>query len=226
MDISTLEWDSAFFDYSVGKILIKPEDILNKDFLYQSVHKLIYIFSDNLLTTEQINNLPIALVDTKIMLRKVANKDISIPDEIIRLTRLSDELLYLTYQSGHFSRFKLDSNFIHNEFERMYSSWISKSINTSEESVFGYIINNKLAGFISVSTHNQDASIGLIAVDEKYRGNNIGKHLLTMADVYSKKNKLKNITVNTQESNDGAMRFYLSNGFSVLNKTYIYHLWK
>jgi len=226
MNISTLEWDSAFFDYSVGKILIKPEDILNKDFVYQSVHKLIYIFSDNLLTTEQINNLPITLVDTKIMLGKVANKNISIPDEIIRLTSLSDELLYLTFQSGHFSRFKLDANFIHNEFERMYSSWISKSINTSEERVFGYIINNKLAGFVSLSAHNEDASIGLIAVDEKYRGKNIGKHLLTMADVYSKQNKLKNITVNTQESNDGAMRFYLSNGFSVLNKTYIYHLWK
>ena len=68
--------------------------------------------------------------------------------------------------------------------------------------------------------------IGLIAVNEQHRSLKIGKQLLAYVFNYSVSKNVEFVTVTTQNKNQGALNFYLKNGFSINKTTYIYHLWK
>jgi dTDP-4-amino-4,6-dideoxy-D-galactose acyltransferase len=148
-------------------------------------------------------------------------------ENLVELTKLDDNLLDLTFQSGHFSRFKIDSNFKNNEFERLYTAWIEQSIaHKNADKVIGFSINNKVVGFISFVLKNNMFDIGLIAVNEQHRSLKIGKQLLEYVFNYSVSKNVNFVTVTTQNNNQGALKFYLQNGFSIHKTTYIYHLWK
>lgn len=226
MKIEIADWDSAFFGYRVEKIVLADSENIDSLKVNASNAKLIYVFSNQPLTTAQLEHVDAKLVDTKLLLNKFANNTITRDDAIVEWNELNDSIIDLAIQSGWYSRFKLDTNFKNSEFEKMYTTWISQSIESNETKVYGYLYQNKLAGFITLSTKNGAADIGLIAVDETVRGKNIGTKLIAMADVYAQEKKLQQITVNTQEENITALKFYIKNGFEIKNRTYIYHIWK
>jgi len=68
-------------------------------------------------------------------------------------------------------------------------------------------------------------SIGLVAVDEKERGNSIGKELMKAALWTFKENGVHTVEVVTQKANRIACAFYKSLGFKVGKVENIYHLW-
>jgi dTDP-4-amino-4,6-dideoxy-D-galactose acyltransferase len=148
-------------------------------------------------------------------------------ENFIELTELDDNLLDLTFQSGHFSRFKIDTNFKNNEFETLYTAWIEQSIaHKNADKVIGFSVNNQIVGFITFVLKNNKFDIGLIAVNEQHRSLKIGKQLLAFVFNYSLSKNVDFVTVTTQNKNQGALKFYLQNGFSIYKTTYIYHLWK
>jgi dTDP-4-amino-4,6-dideoxy-D-galactose acyltransferase len=225
MKLTELIWDSNFFGYKVGKMELGGNEELPSVCIDIETYKLIYIFSSQQIVNNQINCVSAQLVDVKLLLAKSVSSNNNQDKSIVLLTKLTDDLIDLAIQSGLYSRFKLDSTFKNNEFERLYTTWISSSIDSNDVVVFGYINNQKLVGFITLSTKNNSADIGLIAVDETQRGMNIGGKLISMADVYAQQNGLTQITVNTQQENSSALKFYIKNGFDILNRTHIYHLW-
>lgn len=226
MKVEILDWDSNFFGYSVGKISVDNEVILDKSIIDGISAKLIYIFSQQPLTKEQIKSTTAKLVDTKLLFVKAVENQLKQYHFITELSELGMDLINLAIQSGMHSRFNVDKNFRNNEFERMYNSWITKSILSDDIKVYGYTHQNKLAGFITLSSKYNAADIGLIAVDQNLRGQNIGSKLLVMSDIYAEQKGLQEISVNTQLKNYLAVRFYLKNGFKIKNQTYIYHVWK
>ena len=136
---------------------------------------------------------------------------------------LTDELIYLALLSGHYSRFKKDTLLaIH--FERLYKTWIHKSISkVISDKVLVYKLNKRILGFITLKEVDEYIRIGLIAVHDKYWGKGIGSSLLqAVSYVYPNK---KNI-VSTQKQNKGAIALYERNGFSLDKSQYVYHLWK
>ncbi len=227
MNIEPVLWDSDFFGYPIGKLTLYADERIDEEQCLNSNYKLIYIFSEAELGPNQLGNLALQLADCKIDLQtKVKSEPVKSDALIQPLHQLSPELLNLVYQSGHYSRFKLDQQFVHQEFERMYLAWINKALDHKQQQVFGYMQQDKPVGFITVAEKNANADIGLIAVDEAYRGKSIGHHLVKHAHQFAQQNNLSNITVTTQLANAGAMRFYLNHGFEVAKKSYIYHLWK
>jgi len=92
--------------------------------------------------------------------------------------------------------------------------------------LIGFLVNNKVVGFVTIGFKNNAYDIGLIAVDEAHRSLKIGKQLLAYVFNYAISKETKNVTVTTQKQNLGAMKFYINNGFSINHITYIYHLWK
>ncbi len=229
MEIIQLKWDTDFFGYKVGKLLLNDNN-LDENLLINNDFKLIYLFSNEPLSEALVKKHNLFLSDEKIdLITNVSNlTDNKFENEnLVELNILDDNLLDLTFQSGHFSRFKIDSNFKNNEFETLYTAWIEQSIShENADKVIGFSINNKVVGFITFVLKNNMFDIGLIAVNEQHRSLKIGKQLLAYVFNYSLSKKVDFVTVTTQNKNQGALKFYLQNGFSINQTTYIYHLWK
>lgn len=226
MIINKLEWDSKFFGYPIGRIDVGQQTSLNLNMLNLNEYKLIYLFSENELLEVEMKENAIQLVDIKVQLGKSADPKAKINQQVVPIDSLSEQLINLALQSGVYSRYKLDIHFKNNEFERLYTTWITKAVNDASTIVYGYIDEGFLAGFITLSIKNNSVDIGLIAVDEQKRGLQVGTKLLAAADAFAVENGIKKITVNTQFENKKAMSFYTKNAFNILNRTYIYHLWK
>ncbi len=229
MEIIQLKWDTDFFGYKAGKLVIS-NNYLDENLLLNNDFKLIYLFCNEPLSDDLVKKHKLFLSDEKIdLITNVSNLPFNKfeNENLVELTKLDDNLLDLTFQSGHFSRFKIDSNFKNNEFETLYTAWIEQSIaHKNADKVIGFLVNNKVVGFITFVFKNNMFDIGLIAVNEKHRSLKIGKQLLAYVFNYSLSKNVDFVTVTTQNKNQRALNFYLQNGFSINKTTYIYHLWK
>lgn len=229
--IQPLDWDTHFFGYKVGKISLSAEEISTLQKIEIADYKLIYLFAAHSIEEYLLKQWGAQLQDIKIeFVRTVDLSDYQsyLPEDmtIKPIHTFSEELFHLVLESGVHSRFKLDKNFVNNEFERLYKTWIEKALNDKDAKVMGAYLRNELMGFVCLTLKSGVADIGLIAVHEKARGNHIGKKLLEAAYNYTIQNNSKSLTVVTQEFNLQAMHFYLKNGFKIDKKNYIYHIWK
>jgi ribosomal protein S18 acetylase RimI-like enzyme len=216
--IKKLDWDSSFFVKEIGKTTIDINFDL-KEFYLKAVHfDLVYLFSDS----------PIAinakLMDIKYSYSKSV-KPYFVKDSSVSLFNSNEDdynqLLALTYLSGHESRFVKDSFFDASDFKRLYKHWIDKNLSEVNNQVLVYKIKKKIVGFVSFSKNEDQAAIELIAVDEIYQGQGLGK--LLIQEVENKLSPNSILSVPTQESNIGACKFYTKYGFNLKNKIYIYH---
>lgn len=134
---------------------------------------------------------------------------------------LTDKLLQLAFQSGEYSRFKIDARLGVEKFRSLYKLWISKAIDSNS-----ILTNADQSGMITYVINEYCLNIGLIAVDETVRGKGIGKKLMRGAEKKAFELGLKTILVPTQEDNQTACRFYESLGYTAMEKVYVYHWWK
>jgi len=227
-----LEYDSNKFGYKVAELInINSKQELKDSLLElkEDNYKLCYFMFNTDENEKQLwaNELNGWFADVKVTLSKALNienitdiKDI----EKYQSNELNGDLLSLAYQSGFESRFKRDPNLKNNEFKKLYYDWIKKSI-TGE--IADYVLvsyqDNKIIGFITVKLEQPFARIGLIAVNESYHSQGIGKKLLKKAEFISYQNNCEKINVSTQEANINAINFYLKNQYSVVARKNIYH---
>ena len=69
------------------------------------------------------------------------------------------------------------------------------------------------------------AVIGLLAVSPKFQRQGVGRTLMQAAFCWSRERRARAIEVGTQEENEGAMRFYASQGFEQVSRKTSYHIW-
>lgn len=232
--IERLDWDSTFFGYEVGKTnIIDPEKFDFASFDTTKEHfKLIYVYSP-----KDINLNRFRLVDRKVVFMRslMAKQEHSLPKDVtiqkLSSYKLSEKnyscLFDLALESGIYSRFKIDENFVNNEYEKLYTEWIRTSI--SGKNAFEVIIalkGDELLGFVTLAKKdNLTAEIGLIAVSRSSRGLGLGKALINAAfNIFFDKN-LQIIQVVTQKNNAPAMALYSSLNFKIEEITNIYHFW-
>ena len=227
MKIEKIEWDSKFFGYPIGKICLfnNQEYDVNRIISESAKYRLTYLFSDQEIS---VSDNRIKLVDTKI----TWEKDITFSSGTITREKFNnlihsyDQLLYLGYLSGTYSRFRLDENFQNNEFEKLYKEWIDKSIRGKfDDSVFIKSHKNQLEGLVTLRKSNNLAQIGLIAVHPNSQGKGVATELIQVANDFTFDNNLKTLIVATQYDNKPAMRLYEKSGFHIRSKEYIYHVW-
>jgi dTDP-4-amino-4,6-dideoxy-D-galactose acyltransferase len=226
--IEKLSWDSDFFGYPVGQIEILKPDRYNVSTAIQDSKKftLVYVISPERIDFEVPE---LKLVDIKTRLSKrIKNKPNCSFYNISEYGGEEDgQLKKLALESGAFSRFKVDSNFVHNEFEKLYLKWISDSINKiiADKIIVYKEPGSVCIGFVTLKFKIHFSEIGLIAVDEKSRGKGIAKSLLTFTDGLTINAGCDRIEVVTQLENLPAMKLYEKAGFEIISKKYIYHLW-
>ncbi|REH45771.1 ribosomal protein S18 acetylase RimI-like enzyme [Tenacibaculum gallaicum] len=218
--ISKLEFDTDIFGYPVGKIFLEDGGL--NSFSIPDEYKLIYVFSKKELSLD--------LMDRKEVYSRKTEKHNEDPKvkSIRDVSYEKKSLRKLAFQSGKLSRFKLDPNFQKKEFEKLYSIWFEKSISFSITwEVLLFFEDNELGGFVTLGEKNKEtAIIGLIAVNDLFRGRGIGRILVEQAISFSYKKGYTDIEVSTQGENLAAVNLYKKTKFILKERTYIYHLWQ
>jgi dTDP-4-amino-4,6-dideoxy-D-galactose acyltransferase len=232
--IEILEWDSVFFGYPVGKVEILDENISEiKNIITQIIKgniRICYLFvsPDNTKANNLIIKMGGTLFDQKTTMSKETEKHTIFSNDIIEKTdqNLDEKIKLLALSAGSFSRFKLDNHFKNNEFERLYCEWISKSLK-KEIAIKTFIAkeNSNSLGLITLGKIDTTAKIGLIAVDDHFKGRRIGSDLVRKADTESFMLGFKSIEVVTQLQNTAAINLYKKCNFEIDKITNVYHLW-
>ena len=222
--IQKLDWDSNFFGYEIGKLVINNisnnEEILSD--IKKSPFKLVQVFSK--IKFNDIHNY--SPIDTKLTYSK---KISARPNNFSYIHSTSNDfegsLIKLAKSAGLYSRYNLDKH-LNSKFEKMYEIWMKKSLNRElANEVLAYIYKNKFCGIVTIKERLKNAEIGLIAVDNNFQRNGIGSQLLQYVENWAFKRNLENIFVSTQERNLKACKLYEKNKYSVKDKTFIYHIW-
>jgi len=221
--IQKLLFDSELFHYPVGKVIWDPL-LLEEDFLKKVIDfQLVYIFSEHPIS---FISPKIQLVDIKVTFEKKIFETSKTP-EIFLIEDvfqkfgdhgIKEKLKVLAFESGQFSRFRLDHRLNSKEFEKLYEVWIDKALTKGN-----LFVSNDLSGMVTFHEKNKETQIGLIAVDSKRRGKSWGKKLMKAVEGETLARGLNQIKVSTQESNLPAMEFYKNLGYSISEKWWIYH---
>ena len=142
-------------------------------------------------------------------------------------TEINDRLIDLGLQAGLFSRFRVDDNFANNEYERLYIEWLTKSINKSIAlKTFIAKQDSEIVGITTLGGRSEFAEIGLVAVDENYRGRGIASNLVHFAERTAFDLGYPELKVVTQLQNKGACRLYEKCNFNIESITNVYHYWQ
>lgn len=233
--IDYLQFDSNLFGYEVGILYIDENHTIEIDEILDLENfKLIYLKSSFRLETSNYTKLYhlSSFNEEKLTFsKKVQSQTLTVyleeNEEIQFLDLKIDNLKIvknLAYQSGIFSRFRLDENFKNQEFTDLYDTWIENIFKVGNENALVYKYQNKISGFLSWQQNGSTIKVGLFAVDNEYRNKGIGRKLL-----YKLESILElgtNIIINTQNRNTIAVNFYSKLGYEIVEKEYIYHVWK
>ena len=230
-----LEWDSNFFGFNVALInTVESETTFERTLneIRTKNYKLVYIKTepDNKRSNQLIKKYNGTLVDQKVTFTtgiSTINKElISKNLTEYQYNKLNKQLLNLAYQSGEYSRFRLDKNLPEDTFQRMYKIWIERSVKKEmAEKIFIYKVEDYIAGMITLSVSGNTGIIGLIGVDSKFRGRKIGQKLIEKTREYFLLKDIKKINVVTQFANKIACDFYKKCDFKTSGIENIYHIW-
>jgi dTDP-4-amino-4,6-dideoxy-D-galactose acyltransferase len=233
--IQRLPWDTNFFGYPVAKVFLTSpvENLLDKIFEQLAIKKirLTYFFVPE---SEQgldkgIIDRGCILIDKKTDFLKKTQKYTSFSNKIIEYqeTAINERLAKLVLQAGVFSRFRTDKNFINNEFERLYTEWLRKSLSKEiAYKTFIAIKNSEIVGFTTLTKKDGIADIGLVAVDENFRGSGIGSDLIHSADNSAFEMGYREIKVITQLQNKPGCKLYEKCNFHIDSIVNVYHYWQ
>ena len=226
MKIKQLQWDSDFFNKKIGEL--SPNEAIKVPFNLTQDYDLIIIKKNQDFSCE-IDGYEKTFEETKILFEKKLSFD-NINEIIIEDTDFQnkppEDFYDLAYESGKYSRFKLDLN-LKNKFQDIYKKWVDNSLNkTFAEKVFYIHSEDTINGFVTLQRDGNTAKIGLIAVNPNFQGKGIGTKLLQAAEYYAIKNNMDKMLIPTQKENILACNFYKKNGYSVKEETVIKHYWR
>lgn len=225
-NIKLLDWDTANFGFGVAELayndIFHLEDIRSYLATTYPEVKLLYIKTPKKIDRSSI------FCDEKITYVKHhqdTNYAAYLNIESNKNKIITTDLYELALLSGEFSRYNLDDKFPHKSFKHLYLKWIENSVYTEfATDVLVYKYNSKVIGFLTYKDNNDISSIGIISVNPKFQGLGIGSKLISHYQSLLKPN-IKLQTVVTQGCNIKARALYEKNGYNLLDRTYIYHLW-
>lgn len=229
LDPEALEWDSEFFEIPIFKCRINGSfSQKHKDQLNLLEATLVYVggTSDSCFDEEK----SISFVDRKVTFKKeILSKEyyrhnsplLTFDDE-----KFIDRNWYdLIFSSGLKSRFFCDELFPRRKSEKLYLQWVKNAINDPNSVFLVLRYKEVVAGFVTFSCQENDATIGLIAVRQEFYRMKLGLALLRECQNRLLKLRIKNLYVTTQCSNVPAIKFYESFGFSKDKQEILGHFW-
>lgn len=231
-----LDWDSAFFGYSISKTQLADDITIDENTITaikgQLKDKLHLIYCNHSQAEKIKNNFNDHYCENKITYIMYCDSqkysDVIACPNFIKVTDFAqiNSIYYLALEAGKHSRYRLDKNMLHFEFEKLYFEWIYNSIQGKfDDEVYVYKINNEPIGLITLKYKTDSANIGLISTSLKHQNQGIGSLLIKNVLLILKEKNIKTLTVSTQKNNPSANQFYLHKGFKVQSEEAILHIW-
>lgn len=221
--IRELAWDSEFFNLKIGEWNLDEEDSQGNN-----LFELIYVKSNDK-KDGVIEGYKNSFEETKVIFVKQLQKG-AVESQNIRSVNTNDELstLYdLAYESGKYSRFKLDERFGLDNFKKLYRAWIDNSLNKQfANDVIVFAENDAITGLVTYKINNNFATIGLIAVSPAKQGYGIGRKLLGFVEDQLVNKNIFELRIPTQLENNEACFFYKKQGYTILETSHIMHYWR
>jgi ribosomal protein S18 acetylase RimI-like enzyme len=231
-----LGWDTEYFEVRSARVVLK--DIIHEaeqDEILDYCSRFDFVTINNLGNNKE-NNIWIGkktkafLTDMNIQFVKQINIQSTIVDEFTNVYNSfpkNEDLLKIAQDAFLYSRFFNDSYLPKKKVQDIYVHWTNCAFNKSEKYFVITEINNKVAGYLlfSINVEQSFATIELIAVDKEFRGQNIGKRLISELELFVYGKGIKSIRVGTQVDNISAARFYNACGFQYTSCNSVYHFW-
>ena len=234
MEYQLLTWDTEFFKIKTGRII--PTSLQENQLalilteMRQKGFQLVYWASDHQYAYDFQPYSGILADKKKTYEIDLQNFDLDrlpLPKSEPYSNSLPfSQLEKLAIQSGVFSRFALDNRFPYEKFTTLYKTWIRKSISGEmADEVLVIRLHDHIAGMVTLSNKNGIGDIGLIAVDEKFRGRKFGQQLVWDAHRWFIKQSCHTAHVVTQGDNLPACRLYKKCGYQEIKIEFYYHFW-
>ncbi|MCB2379734.1 GNAT family N-acetyltransferase [Hymenobacter sp. BT635] len=232
--ITHLEWDSAFLGFPTGQLYASgmATEAL-RALLAQAQkegYKLLYWFvrPDDAASLAAARAVGITPADDKHTYARALPPLLPSPLAPVQRAAPTDapELLSLALQSGAYSRFRLDPLFGPAVFEQLYAQWLQNALNNDKVLVCRQPGTEGAAlGLLTLEKQAAELTIGLLAVDSRWRQQGIGQALLAAAYQEAQAAGYTALRVTTQGANPVACRFYERAGFALIERQLVFHLW-
>lgn len=233
-----LDWDSNFFGVRIARLTTSrlTDEIIDNTRQWCTANHIdcLYFLADaaDAATIRLAEDNHFRFVDIRMTFEKPITNDLAAKERMTKskIRQVIPEdipaLRQIAKTSYRGTRFYNDTKFLTDLSDTLYETWIEKSCNGYADAVFVAEIHGEPAGYISC--HLSDPStgqIGLIAVDEKRRGLQLGQELITEALHWFAAQDITNVTVVTQGQNHLALRLYQRCGFLTSSVQLWYHRW-
>lgn len=215
--IEILPWDSEFFGFTVARVHEEPSPEIVAELRSQGVRCAYYSGKP----TRDMASLGFELADSRVdFMCPLVNEHATFHKASPGIAEL---LVQLSREAFSDSRFYADPRFDRAKVDELFAVWVRNSFSGLADAVL--IPEKELKGFVTVKISGTSARIGLIAVGDEYRGQGIGRALLSQAKAFAQKGGAKSLFVATQGTNDAARRLYESAGFRVAQESKTFHWW-
>ena len=234
--LGALPWDSEFLGFPVARLtaarLSPPElDAVMAGARHAGFH-LVYVVAGPTDAAAQaaMRQAGAPLVDRKVTFAMPLPRLSAAghPAALVgSATAYTPQLESLAWQSGAYSRFRLDARFAPHVFEQLYAQWLRSSLDgTAARRVLVWRDGaGTEQGLLTLGEKNNRADIGLLAVDARVRGQRVGQALVAAAAGQASEWGYGQLQVVTQRDNEAACRFYEKCGFELECEEHIYHWW-
>lgn len=230
-----LQWDTDYFGVSSARVNINgvvdeqgQEEIIefSKDYDFVTISNLDNIKENNHWIGNRTNAF---LADINIQFIKVLVDKPDYQDEktyVVNCLSGNEQIAEIARKSFNCSRFFNDPKLPVEQAKNIYLHWTECAF--GQENKFFAISEREgnVAGYILFSFNGDSSVIELIAVDEKCRGQGVGKSLIHEMESFVINQEISKIKVGTQVNNISAAKFYTKMGFKYVRCGSMYHLWR
>jgi len=233
-----LDWDSDFFGRRIARITVNQlsrEDV-ECVILWCNSHAIDCLYflanSDHADTVRVAEDNKFHFVDIRVTLEKQLGDIPVVNDRVfsgsIRLCKPSDvpALRAIARVSHRDSRFYYDGNFPESLCNALYETWIEKSCGGYADAVLVAELRGQPVGYVSCHlTDLAKGRIGLVGAGKDFRGEGLGRVLVTKSLRWFAEHGARQVTVVTQGRNWRAQRLYQRCGFVTQSVQLWYHRW-
>jgi dTDP-4-amino-4,6-dideoxy-D-galactose acyltransferase len=234
---SLLDWDSTFFGVTIARVNANRLQVQTAAQIMEwcrdkGVRCLYFLADSNHVETVRLAEtngfyLTDVRVTFELSTRGVEKQTGADPNVRAPLPEDLPAMRAIANSSYHNTRFYYDEHFSREACDRLYETWIEKSVNGYAQAVLVVGKPGQPEGFITCHTNPPDTKghIGLIGVSEVTRGRGIGRTLLLEALQWFADQGMASMEVVTQGRNVAAQRLYQKCGFATKEVKLWYHHW-
>ena len=230
-----LEWDTDYFGVKSARVNLLgvvdekgQEDILSfcKNYDFVTIANFENRNENNLWIGEKTAAF---LTDVNIQFVKELNSSEQRSDDDTYVKNnlpINNQILNIARKSFRYSRFFNDLNLSESKSRNIYLHWTEGAFQQENNYFVFCEREGNVAGYLLFSSEENCATIELIAVDESYQGQGVGKTLIKAMESFVSNKGILKIKVGTQINNIFAAQFYNAMEFKYVSCGSVYHLWR